>query len=307
MAHKKLSMSEEAKIAADIRSKGVSYLLDAARDPKMFQRLQASLSAPAVRTALIQVLRAEGKRLLEAYKKDHKKNKTPIQDAPKKFHSPIRDILADPKMRDRLRELMMSANGRKVVKSVTGTTEGEFLVVGYLFNAPGGPILAGGMFVKVEGLKTVKAILDAACTVQVDPQFVPKLPPFKPTREGERFRMQLSSESGVNGLIAELITFARQKTLQEQFQRYPTEMRSILRDVLSTDAGVNRVYKLMMSPQGREFLEMLGEVKIKGKPLGMVIAGDDLWLTKGGRKLVRKLLETTDGIRAVVALVSGFY
>jgi len=285
------------KMAAEIRKGGIPHLLTVVRDETRFNALKASLHNAAVRSALVHILMAEGRRLLAAHKKS---GKPPSEIG--KLSSKIGTMLADPELRTRLRKLMETEGGRKVVKEVASTTEGDFLVLGYLFNAPGGPLLVGRMLLSAAGRETAFAILDGACSAKPDPYFLPKLPPFKVTADGKRLREQLSTDHGANELRASLITYGGKERLLNVFVNKQTEVRSVLRDILATDAGVNRVYRVMDSEHGREFLERVGE-----EGLGKTIAGDDLWLTAGGRKLLRKLLATGPGREAVLALVTGLY
>ncbi len=296
MGDKTLTLSEMQKIATEIEKKGFAYLQGALRDQSKFEALKAALSSPVVRKALIELLRGEGKRLLA----EHKKSKQPTSAIPK-MHSDLGTIVADASSLRRLRELMMTYGGREVLKAVGSTTEGDFLMLGYLFNTPGGQKLVTGMLISSEGRKTSLTILYAACSAAPDPYFLPKLPLFKVTADGQKFKQQLSSLPGTNELRASLITYGGKKRLLDFFTNKETEARSVLREILSTDAGIARVHHILISEQGGDFLEMLG---MSG--LGRRIAGDDLWLTPGGRKLLKKLLATSAGREAVFALITGF-
>jgi len=171
-----------------------------------------------------------------------------------------------------------------------------------MFNLPGGPQMVGRMLLSSEGRETAAAILSSACLITPDPYFLKKLPPYKKTAYGNEFEYLLSSEKGVNKLIDYLKESSSNRyALLGFFEFHSAEARGILRDLLSTEAGVKRMYHLMISEPGRDFLELLGE-----KNLGLKIGGDDLWLLGGGRSLVRKLLETEDGQEAVFRLVTGF-
>jgi hypothetical protein len=110
----------------------------------------------------------------------------------------------------------------------------------------------------------------------------------------------MSSDEGARELKAGLINRAPQIALAKLFKDNQTEVRSILREVISTTEGRERMRVLMESEQGREFLGRLS------LGLGVKIGGDDLWITEGGRKLVKQLMSSGDGRSAIFTLITGF-
>jgi len=281
-----------------VREHGIPFLRDALASKQLFERLRAELANPAVRHALATVLVREGNRLLEEYKPKYTANpKSPIGE----MKSPLKDILDKSTSRDRLRELMLTENGREVLREAVSQRGGEFLIVGYMFNTPGGLRLTSRLLLSEEGRKTAAAILGAACLTSPDPLVVKKLPPYKPTEFGRNLSGMLSSDGGVAQLRAMLKDKKQREALVMQFKANEAEARGVLRDAVSTEGGRARMVALMTSEEGRAFLKGLGE-----KGLGKTIGGDDLWLLEGGRRLVRELLGSKEGREAVWGLVSGF-
>jgi len=291
------TVTEAGTLASGIQSGGIVFLRDSVRTEAGYARLMRNMGDRGVQQALSTALVAEGARLLDI----HKRSGKPTTEIPK-LASPLKEMLDDPVSRDRLRNLLITTRGRAVLRSAVATPQGDFLALGYMFNTDSGKKLVMRLLTSQAGIQAAITIIDAATYSTPDPYFLPKLPPFRPTADGRRFRESFASDGGANLFRANLISHAGRQTMLDFFTNKETEARSCLRDVLSTPEGVRRLHAVLVSEQGREFLELLGE-----SGLGRRIGGDDLWLTGGGRVLVRQLLRSPEGREAIFALVTGLY
>ena len=298
MAEQTLVMKKgtEERLAAEIRAGGLEAFSKKIMSDAGFRELQIAINLPKVKSAISEAIRSEGKRLLD-YSLENK-IKDPIKQ---QFDTPFKPLLADPEGRDRLKQLLVTDTGRDIMRSSVSTREGEFYVIGIMFNLPGGMPMVVSMLPSEQGRMTAATIVASACKTSPDPFFVPQLPPVKKTEFGNGFSKKLSTDKGVTQLIKELETIEGRVAYRSFFLAQETEARSVLRDALSTPEGVERVAQVMVSESGRTFLGMLG-----ANDVGMKIAGDDLWLLPGGRQLVAKLLQSPQGEEAVLGLVTGF-
>ncbi len=286
-------MVSDEGIAAVIRTGGIGYVCSALQSDAQTNALRGAMErSPAVRQAVADAITREGSRLIE----EHKKSGRPTSEV-RNLPSPLRNLLQDADARSRLRELMVSPPGQGVLGAAVRTTGGEFLVVGYMFNVPGGLGLVGRMMLSNAGRATAGIILYSATFVTPDPYFRPALPPYRPSEEGRQFRENLASDDGLRNRLR---TRDGRTTLRDFFRQHEAEARTILRETLSSPEGVRRIAGVLTSDDGRNFLGMIGG------SLGTRIAGDDLWNTGGGRVLVRQMLVSAEGARAIFGLITGF-
>ena len=75
-------------------------------------------------------------------------------------------------------------------------------------------------------------------------------------------------------------------------------VRATLRKIIETPEGRQKLIKVLVSENGRDFLADLGDIRTR-------IAGEDLWLTTNGRLLVKDLLKEPKGLEVLYILATG--
>ncbi len=301
--------TKTASVMDELRKDGMQAVVRILGSEQSSGELMKALEVPSNRAVVVQILRSEGRRLIEEHKK------AGAQQADPSFNSPLKPVIDNSDSRDNLREILTSDGGRKTVKDLVKTTEGEFLVVGYMFNVPGGAFLVGRMLLSEGGRKTAAAIVVSSCEVELDPYFQDifrktKFPPFKVTdytEAGREFEAQLKDFKSAGKLVKKLETGEGREELLGFFKDHEAEARHILRAAAQRPKGREALQRVMVSEGGQEFLEML-----QNEDLGLKIGAEDLWLTKGGRLLVKNLLKdstmTADpdaGRKAIFSLAVG--
>ncbi len=213
--------------------------------------------------------------------------------------SPLLDALKDRDTRAELAKTMITDEGKGFMNSLASTSGGDYLL-GALFNSKGGAYLMADLLSTKEGRDTAAEVLDGMTKAQpLNPQ--PPLPDFQPTDFGAAFAGAFQTDQGAVLLAADMLDQTKREGYVTFFKEHTPEARSILRQVISTPEGRQRMAAVMVSPGGQAFLERLGEEK-----LGAQIGGDDLWNSADGRAFVALLLKTPEGRAALIKMMTGF-
>ncbi|MFH1222675.1 MAG: hypothetical protein V1492_06360 [Candidatus Micrarchaeota archaeon] len=285
------AMSENIRRDVPQKKSELNFLKDAIETKQSFEQFKMAIKDEAYQQKLAEGLRNEGGRLLEI----HKATNIPIPE----LESPLKEILDDGELRDRLRWVMESKLGKKLLRQVVSTTEGDFLALGYLLNTGGGQRLIMRMFLSKEGRESMATIIASACLATPDSFFIPVPEPYEKTERGDEFAEQMASDEGVEKLKKQLRTKTSRENLAELFKNNKKEVIGIIKQVLTSDEGVERMRAVMSSDGGQKFLQKIGKTDF-GKELIVVF-----WLTEGGRMLTRRMLGTEEGTAAIFAMVTG--
>lgn len=274
-------------ILEGIKSKGFEFLLQSIKDDISFRKLSTLTINKDFEDVVVNAIISAGQ---EALKVD-KLNSHYI------LH--ILAMLKDNEHSNRLRTIMKSDLGNRILRESVSNPAGEFLVFGPMSaNYPLGHAFVSELLKTREGRTAVIAIVDAACHSK--PAGILVLPPFENTPKGKELRQRLQTDKDAENFVVLLKSEVYSEDLANYMAANMAEAENILHETISTKEGVARVARIMLSESGKAFCSLLGK-----KGIGRKFGSAHLWLTKGGRELVHALLNADDGPYVVYSIATG--